>query len=108
MRENIGFADLAYKIISLDTLSKISNPREKIKSCQVMYAELKAYFYEQLSKKYCNFEIKLELSSMEDIIPVFIVIVLFCGTLGEGCDDKKSSFRCELNMMIDFMNAYSE
>ena len=41
----------------------------------------------------------LELSSMEDIIPVFIVVVLFSSV---------ENLRMELTMMIDFLNEHGE
>lgn len=49
--------------------------------------------------KYCNLSIYIELSSMEDIIPVFIIIILFT---------EVEYLRSELNMMIDYIHAANE
>lgn len=38
-----------------EKIAQTSSPREKIKHCQLMYAQLKAYFYEKLNKKYGTF-----------------------------------------------------
>lgn len=43
VRKNIPFCELACPY--LEKIGFTSNPREKIKHCQIMYAQLKSYFY---------------------------------------------------------------
>lgn len=49
--------------------------------------------------KYCTFSPIIELNSMEDIIPVFIIIVLYTDV---------QYLRSELNLMIDYIHGTDE
>jgi len=59
-----------------------------------MYTSLKTFFYDFSKRKYCKNLPKLELSSMEDIIPVLIMVVLLCNI---------PNMRSEFDIMNDFV-----
>ena len=47
-----------------------------MKHCQIAYSILKTVFYEANNKKKGNYLLIAELTNMEDIIPVFILLLL--------------------------------
>ena len=64
-----------------------------------MYTSLKNYFYEHSNRKYGIEYVDVELASMEDIIPVFIIIVLFSNL---------PNIKLHLTMMVDYLNQHDE
>jgi hypothetical protein len=57
-------------------MTHVTSPREKMKHCQIAYSILKTVFYEANNKKKGNYRFITELTNMEDIIPVFILLLL--------------------------------
>ncbi len=61
---------------------------------ELAYTSLKTFYYDFSKHKYCTFGIIKELSSMEDIIPVLILVVLLVNV---------DNLRTELDLMGDFI-----
>jgi hypothetical protein len=57
-------------------MAHVCNPREKMKHCQIAYSVLKALVYEGSTNKHGKDISYSELTNMEDIIPIFIVVIL--------------------------------
>jgi hypothetical protein len=61
---------------------------------ELAYTSLKTFYYDFSKHKYGTFDIIKELSSMEDIIPVLILVVLLVNV---------DNLRTELDLMGDFI-----
>jgi hypothetical protein len=75
-------------------MTHVTSPREKMKHCQIAYSVIKTIFYEGTKKCKCTFYLTLELTNMEEIIPIFIIVLL----LSEIADLKG-----QLDLIIDFI-----
>ena len=71
----------------------------KDKALPIDVCSAQSLFLRETQQKIWYFVLKSELNSMEDIIPVFIVVVLFTSL---------DNLRCDLDMMIDYTQTASE
>lgn len=66
-----------------------------MKHCQMCYSNLKTIVYEGSNKKFCKLNgYNIELTNMEDIIPIFIFVILMSDI---------SDIKAEFDMIIDFI-----
>ena len=72
----------------------VKSPREKMKHCQISYSILKTIFYEANKKTKCTFFLKAELTNMQDIIPIFILVLLISNI---------KQLKAEIDLIVDFI-----
>ena len=65
-----------------------------MKHCQIAYSILKTIFYEANKKSKCNQFSNTELVNMEDIIPIFILVLLM---------SEIPNLKAQLDLVIDFI-----